>query len=133
MNIVILLWIVRINAPCHTYFSIVFLTKITNNYLSLALTKFNKFLRKENFLLKEYWYIIVRQIIKISIGQVTENIDFTFAKVYTNITEVQRWFMKFKIGNFSLENESREKSRNVTNNILTDIVENNSPEKSIIS
>lgn len=41
--------------------------------------------------------------------------------------------MKFKIGNFSLENESGEKSENVTNNILTDIVENNSPEKSIIS
>lgn len=41
--------------------------------------------------------------------------------------------MKFQIGNFSLENESGEKSENVTNNILTDIVENNSPEKSIIS
>lgn len=63
----------------------------------------------------------------------TENINFTFAKVYTNITKVQRWFMKFQIGNFSLENESGEKSENVTNNILTDIVENNSPEKSIIS
>ena len=42
--------------------------------------------------------------------------------------------MKFKVGNFSLENESGEKSENVTNNnILTNIVENNSPEKSIIS
>lgn len=63
----------------------------------------------------------------------TENINFTFAKVYTNIAKVQRWFMKFEIGNFSLENESREKSENVINNILTDIVENNSPEKSIVS
>lgn len=67
-------------------------------------------------------------------ANVTENINFTFAKVYTNITKVQRWFMKFKVGNFSLENESGEKSENVTNNnILTNIVENNSPEKSIIS
>lgn len=68
------------------------------------------------------------------VANVTENMNFTFAKVYTNITKVQRWFMKFKVGNFSLENESGEKSENVTyNNILTDIVGNNSPEKSIIS
>lgn len=68
------------------------------------------------------------------VANVTENVNFTFAKVYTNITKVQRWFMKFKVGNFSLENESGEKSENITdNNILTDIVGNNSPEKSIIS
>lgn len=45
--------------------------------------------------------------------EIAENIKIAFGEDYANVRRVQRWFVKFKVGDFSVESYRRKRSENV--------------------